>query len=41
MLCDGYVNYEDAEVDISAIMQDFRDNEKNILKTAILDIISA
>ena len=28
MLSDGYVKYEEAEVHRSAIMQDFRDNEK-------------
>ena len=28
MLYDGYVKYEEAEVHRSAIMQDFRDNEK-------------
>ena len=27
MVCDGYVKYEEAEVDRSAIMQDFIDNE--------------
>ena len=32
MLPDGYVKYEEAEVDRSAIMQDFRDNEKKKLK---------
>ena len=26
MVCDGYVKYEEAEVDRSAIMQDFRNN---------------
>ena len=29
VLCDGYVKYEKAEVHRSAIMQDFRDDEKN------------
>ena len=28
MLSDGYVKYEETEVHRSAIMQDFRDNEK-------------
>ena len=28
VVCDGYVKYEEAEVDRSAILQDFRDNEK-------------
>ena len=28
VVCDGYVKYEEAEVDRSAIMQDFRNNEK-------------
>ena len=32
MLSDGYVKYEEAEVHRSAIMQDFRNNEKKILK---------
>ena len=32
MLSDGYVKYEEAEVHKSAIMQNFRDNEKNNLK---------
>ena len=26
VVCDGYVKYEEAEIDKSAIMQDFRDN---------------
>ena len=39
MVCDGYVKYEEAEVDRSAIMQDFRDNEKKL--AAILYFISA
>ena len=30
VLSDGYVRYEEAEVQRSAIMQDFRDNEKKI-----------
>ena len=34
MLCDGYVKYEEAEVDRSVIMQDFRDNEGRKLKIA-------
>ena len=29
VLCVGYVKYEEAEVDRSVIMQDFRDNEEN------------
>ena len=28
VVCDGYVKYEEAEVDRSAIMPVFRDNEK-------------
>ena len=28
VVCDGYVKYEEAEVDRSAIMQDFQDDEK-------------
>ena len=28
MVYDGYVNYEEAEIHRSAIMQDFRDSEK-------------
>ena len=32
MVCDGYVKYEEAEVDRSAIMQDSRDNEKKTIK---------
>ena len=39
MVSDGYVKYEEAEVHRSAIMQDFRDNEKN--KNKYLDFISA
>ena len=34
VVCDGYVKYEEAEVDISATMQDFRDDEKTKLKMA-------
>ena len=44
MLSDGYVKYEEAEVHKSAIMQDFRDNEKNKSNgrlAAILDFITA
>ena len=44
VVCDGYVKYEEAEVNRSAIMQDFRDNEKKIKNgrlAAILDFISA
>ena len=41
MVCDGYVKYEEAEVDRSAFMQDFRDYEKNKFEMAILDFISA
>ena len=45
MLCDGYVKYEEAEVDTSVIMQDFRDNEEKINKNsrpaAILDLTTA
>ena len=44
MLSDGYVKYEEAEVHSSAIMQDFRDNEKTNLNgrlAAILDFITA
>ena len=44
MVSDGYVKYEEAEVDRSAIMQDFQDNEKKNLNgrlAAILDFISA
>ena len=32
MVSDGYVKYEEAEVHRSAIMQDFRDNEKKKFK---------
>ena len=32
MVSDGYVKYEEAEVHRSAIMQAFRDNEKNKFK---------
>ena len=41
---DGYVKYEEAEVHRSAIMRDFRDNEKKKFNgglAAILDFISA
>ena len=44
MLSDGYVKYEEAEVHRSAIMQDFRDNERKKLNSrlvAILDFITA
>ena len=45
VVCDCYVKYEEAEVVISAIMQDFRDNENffflNGRMAAILDFISA
>ena len=45
MVCVGYVKYEEAEVDRSAIKQDFRDNEKKTIKNcrlaAILNVISA
>ena len=46
MLSDSYVKYEEAEVHISAIMQDFRDrpNEKKKLNgrlATILDFITA
>ena len=47
VVCDGYVKYEGAEVDRSAIMQDFRDNEggggmaTGGRLAAILDFISA
>ena len=44
MLSDGYVKYEEAEVHRSAIMQDFRDNEKKNVNgrlAAILDFITA
>ena len=44
MLSDSYVKYEEAEVHSSAIMQDFRDNEKTNLNgrlSAILDFITA
>ena len=34
VVCDGYVKYEEAEVERSAIMQDFRDNAKKQLKMA-------
>ena len=40
MVCDGYVKYEEAEVDKSAIMQDFRNNGKKERLAAILDFIS-
>ena len=37
---DGYVKYEEAEIHKSAIMQDFRDNEKkNGRQLAILDLL--
>ena len=32
VVCDGYVKYEEAEIDRSAIMQDFRNNGKKQLK---------
>ena len=43
VLSDGYVKYEEAEAHRSAIMQDFRDNEKKIngRLAAILDFIIA
>ena len=44
MLSDGYVKYEEAEVHRSAIMQDFRDNEKKFKNgrlAAILYFITA
>ena len=42
VVCHGYVKYEESEVYRSAIMQDFRDNEKkNGRLAAILDFISA
>ena len=44
LLSDGYMMYEEPEVHRSAIMQDFRDNEKTYLNdqlAAILDFISA
>ena len=43
MLSDGYVKYDEAEVRRSAIMQDFRDNEKTnrVRLAAILDFITA
>ena len=44
MLSDGYVEYEEAEVHRSAIMQDFRDNGKKKLNgrlAAIFDFITA
>ena len=44
-VCDGYVKYEEAEADRSAIMQDFRDDEKKTIKNSrlatIWDFISA
>ena len=42
MLSDGYVKYEEAEVHRSAIMQDFRDNEKKLngRLVAVLDFIT-
>ena len=40
-LCDGYVKYEEAEVDRSAIMQDFRDNGKTINKNGRLAAIGS
>ena len=43
MLSDGYVKYDEAEAHRSAIMQDFRDNEKKnrVRLAAILDFITA
>ena len=44
VLSDGYVKYEEAEVHRSAIMQNFRDNEKKNLNgplAAIMDFIIA
>ena len=44
MLSDGYVKYEEAEGHRSAIMQDFRNNEKKKLNgrlAVILDFITA
>ena len=35
MVSDGYVKYEEPEVDKSAIMQDFRDYEEKKLKCKI------
>ena len=32
VVCDGFVKYEEAEVDRSAIMRNFRDNEKKQIK---------
>ena len=39
MLSDGYVKYEEAEVQRSAIMQDFRDNEKKNLNGRLVAIV--
>ena len=36
---DGYVKYEEAEINRSAIMQDFRDKKKNGRLAAILDFL--
>ena len=43
VVCDGYVKCEEAEAYRSAIMQDFRDNEKKKVGrlAAILNFISA
>ena len=44
-VCDGYVKYEEAEVDRLAIMQNARNNEKKTIKNdrllGIYDFISA
>ena len=38
MVYDGYVEYEEAEIHRSAIMQDFRDSEKKKKKNIYLNI---
>ena len=40
MLSEGYVKYEKAEVHSSAIMQDFRDNEKTNLNGRLAAILN-
>ena len=40
-LCDGYVKYKEAEVNRSAIMQDFRDNGKTTIKNGRLAAIGS
>ena len=39
VVCDGYVKYEEAEVDRSAIMQDFRDNKEKKINLDFVSVI--